>query len=211
MKIKKEKKSMQNLVAESDVMAVLKASTAEQHRAVENLMPFFREQFSLEDYTRTLAAFLGFFEPVEQSLRYAADWSAVGIDIDDRSRAHLLRGDLRALGLSVSAIESLPRTSSLPPMGNLESALGCLYVLEGSTLGGQVIGRELARRFGIDASTGASFFLSHGPRVGDMWREFCSALRKHAHRPSSQQLAVDAAIQTYASLEDWMQKRAIDA
>lgn len=200
---------MQNLVAEPDVMAVLKASTAEQHQAVENLMPFFREQFSLEDYTLTLAAFLGFFEPVEQSLRFAADWSAVGIDINDRSRAHLLRNDLRALGLTVSAMESLPRASSLPPIENLESALGCLYVLEGSKLGGQVIGRELARRFGIDASTGASFFLSHGPRVGDMWREFCSVVRMQSRRPGSRHLAVDAAKQTFASLEDWMQKRAI--
>ena len=139
---------MQNLVAESDVMAVLKSSTAEQHQAVENLMPFFREQFSLQDYTRTLAAFLGFFEPVEQALRESADWSDVGIDIHDRSRAHLLRNDLIALGLSASQIASLPRSTSMPPIHNLESALGCLYVLEGSTLGGQVIGRELARRFG---------------------------------------------------------------
>ena len=202
---------MQNLVAESDVMAVLKSSTAEQHQNVETLMPFFREQFSLEDYTHTLEAFLGFFEPVERALSGAADWSAIGIDIQDRSRAHLLRNDLCARGLSDSAIASLPRCSSLPPMGNLASALGCLYVLEGSTLGGQVIGRELARRFGIGESTGASFFLSHGSRVGEMWKEFCSVVRKHARQADSRQLAVEAAKQTFASLEDWMRKVAIHA
>lgn len=202
---------MHNLVAESDVMAMLKSGTAAQHQNVENLMPFFREQFSLQDYTQTLAAFLGFFEPVEQALRDATDWAAVGIDIQQRSRAHLLRNDLQALGLSAAEIASLPRASSLPPMDNLESALGCLYVLEGSTLGGQVIGRELARRFGIDASTGASFFLSHGSGVGDMWREFCFVVRRHAGQPDSRQLAIEAAKQTFASLEDWMRKAAIHA
>ncbi len=200
---------MQNLVAESDVMAVLKSSTAEQHQTLENLMPFFREQFSLQDYTRTLAAFLGFFEPVEQALRESADWSDVGIDIHDRSRAPLLRNDLIALGLSASQIASLPRSTSMPPIHNLESALGCLYVLEGSTLGGQVIGRELARRFAIDASSGASFFLSHGSRVGEMWREFCAVVRNHIQQPDCQRLAVDAARQTFSSLEHWMRKAAI--
>jgi heme oxygenase len=200
---------MQNLVAESDVMAVLKSSTAEKHQAVENLMPFFRERFSLQDYTRTVAAFLGFFEPVEQALREAADWSNVGIDIQDRSRAHLLRNDLIALGLSPSQIASLPRSTSMPPFHNLESALGCLYVLEGSTLGGQVIGRELARRFDIDASSGASFFLSHGSRVGEMWKEFCAAMREHVQTPDGRRSAVDAAWQTFSSLEGWMRKAAI--
>jgi len=197
---------MQNLLAESDVMVALKSGTAEKHQAVENLMPFFLEQFSLEDYTRNLAAFLGFFEPVEQALRGAADWSDVGIDIQDRSRAHLLRNDLIALGLSVSQIASLPRITSMPPIHNLESAFGCLYVLEGSTLGGQVIGRELARRFGIDASSGASFFLSHGSRVGEMWKEFCAVVRNHVQQPDCQFLAVEAARQTFSSLEHWMRK-----
>jgi heme oxygenase len=197
---------MQNLVAESDVMAVLKSGTAEQHQSVENLMPFFREQFSLEDYTRTQTAFLGFFEPVESALGRAVDWSAVGIDMTTRNRAHLLRDDLIALGLSDSTIASLPRCSSLAPMGDLAGALGCLYVLEGSTLGGQVIGRELARRFGIGASTGASFFLSRGPHVGDMWRGFSFAVRQNILQLDSRQLAVEAAKQTFASLEDWMRK-----
>jgi heme oxygenase len=200
---------MQNLSAESDVMFVLKSGTAEKHQAVENLMPFFREQFPLQDYTRTLAALLGFFEPVEQALRGAADWSDVGIDIQDRSRAHLLLNDLIALGLSASQIASLPRTASLPHIDNLERALGCLYVLEGSTLGGQMIGRELARRFGIDASSGASFFLSHGSRVGEMWKEFCAVVRNHVQQPDCQLLAVEAAKQTFSSLEHWMRKAAI--
>jgi heme oxygenase len=100
----------------------------------------------------------------------------------------------------------LPRCISLPDLGNGESALGCLYVLEGSTLGGQIIGRELARRFGIDELTGASFFLSRGPRIADMWKEFSSVIRKYADNPDRQQLAVQAARETFSGLETWMRK-----
>ena len=202
---------MQNLVAEPDVMAVLKSSTAEQHQNVEHLMPFFREQFSIQDYTQTVAAFLGFFEPAELVLNAAFDWPAIGIDMDERRRAHFLRNDLLALGVSASQIADLPRCSSVPPIRDLGSALGCLYVLEGSTLGGQVIGRELARRFGIDSANGASFFLSHGPRVGEMWKQFCSAVRTHVQQHDRRQSAVDAARQTFSSLEGWMRKVAIHA
>jgi len=197
---------MRDLVAESDVMALLKSSTADLHRSVEQIMPFFRAQFSLRDYTQTLAAFLGFFGPVEQIVRNAADWSAIDFDINRHLRAHRLESDLLALGLSDSDISNLPRCTSLPNVGNRESALGCLYVLEGSTLGGQIIGRELARRFGIDRFTGASFFLSHGSRVGEMWKEFSLLVRSHINKPDSQQLAVHAATETFSSLEAWMRK-----
>jgi heme oxygenase len=197
---------MQSLAAESDVMAVLKLSTAEQHQNVELLMPFFRADFSLQDYSHTLKAFLGFFEPIEQLLNVAADWPSIGIDFSHRRRAHFLRDDLRILSLSDSDIECLPRCTSLPTVHSLESALGCLYVLQGSTLGGQVIGRELARRFSIDESTGASFFLSHGKRIGEMWKEFCAVVRKQVDSPDRQQLSAKAAKETFSCLENWMRK-----
>ena len=38
------------------------------------------------------------------------------------------------------------------------SALGALYVIEGSGLGGRVIGRHLAENLGVKAGAGGSFF-----------------------------------------------------
>jgi len=117
---------MQSLATAPGVMEVLRSSTAEQHLSVELLMPFFRDDFSLQVYRSTLEAFLGFFEPIEELVSVAADWPAIGINFNDRRRAHLLRADLGALGLSHADIANLSRCSFLPAMKSLESALGCL-------------------------------------------------------------------------------------
>ena len=51
-----------------DVMAALKAGTADHHRGVERLVPFFNEDFSLESYTAICVAFHGFYVPIEERL-----------------------------------------------------------------------------------------------------------------------------------------------
>jgi heme oxygenase len=140
---------MQNSSKQIDLIAVLKSNTAAYHRSVEELMPFFRRDFSLEEYVRTLEAFFGFFDPIEQLLSDAVNWSNIGFDFPARRRAHLLRADLRALGSTESSVEEIGRCTRLPAILNQDAALGCLYVLEGSRLGGVIISRELERRFGI--------------------------------------------------------------
>jgi heme oxygenase len=64
---------MQNSSKQIDLIAVLKSNTAAYHRSVEELMPFFRRDFSLEEYVRTLEAFFGFFDPIEQLLSDASE------------------------------------------------------------------------------------------------------------------------------------------
>lgn len=191
---------------ERDIMASLKRHTADAHKQVESLMPFFTEELSVETYTATLRAFLGFFEPVERKLAVIPAWETVPIDLATRRRAHLLRADMRALGMPESEISATPECRDLPATGNCAAGLGCLYVLEGSTLGGQLIAREMERRFGLDRHSGASFFSSHGKDVGAMWKEFCRAVRSYVNTPDRRAAAVNAATQTFHSFESWMRK-----
>jgi heme oxygenase len=197
---------MQTTEVGLDIMAVLKSSTAPQHKAVEQLMPFFRPGFSLQQYADTLAGFLGFFEPLETELAILHGLCALGIDLTHRGRSHLLHHDLRALGLSSSAIAALPRCQNLPLLKNRYNGLGCLYVLEGSTLGGQLIARELSRLFNIDETSGASFFLSHGSHTGEMWKEYCAVVRINVNDPIQQQATVTTAQETFQKFDLWMRK-----
>jgi len=197
---------MQAQSATLDVMAKLKAHTAQHHRQVEKLMPFFEATFSVEEYVRILGIFLGFWEPLEQRLTAIADWQTVGVDVSGRCRANRLRGDLCALGVSEPNIESLPRSQSLPALANVYNGLGCLYVLEGSTLGGQLIARELTRRFGIDEDSGSSFFHSYGSNVGEAWKAFSSAVNTHVNDPAKTNAALTSAEATFVSLEGWVRE-----
>ena len=55
--------------------------------------------------------------------------------------------------------------------------LGAMYVIEGSTLGGQLIGRHVERVLGLTAGQGNAYFRGHNERTGQLWKEFCDALR----------------------------------
>jgi heme oxygenase len=202
---------MQAHEAALDIMAVLKSSTAERHAEIEQLMPFFKETFSLQDYIRTLGIFLGFFEPLERRLASVVGWRSVGIDLKRRRRAYRLRDDLIVLGVSEEQIAHIPRCHHLPDLANRYNGLGCLYVLEGSTLGGQLIARELERRFGIAEFSGSSFFHSHGSNVGEAWKEFCSAARTYGNDPIKEHAAVKSAQETFACFDTWIREANQDA
>jgi len=71
------------------------------------------------------------------------------------------------------------RTRSLPPFPsptNLAEALGMLYVLEGSTLGGHVIIRNL-RKAGSECAS-LAFLDPYGPETGRRWRDFIDVLER---------------------------------
>ena len=47
-----------------------------------------------------------------------------------------------------------------------------MYVVEGSTLGGQYIAKHVERRFGFRGGSGNAYFRGYGERTGSMWRSF---------------------------------------
>lgn len=49
-------------------------------------------------------------------------------------------------------------------------------MLEGSTLGGQVIGRSIAERHGPNAEAACSYYRGHGRATGRMWNAFRARL-----------------------------------
>jgi heme oxygenase len=81
-----------------------------------------------------------------------------------------------------------------------------MYVLEGSTLGGQLIAREIQAKFGIDERSGTAFFHSHGNNVGKMWMDFSAIVRKYVDSLAKQTAALNAAQSTFIKLEGWARK-----
>jgi heme oxygenase len=94
------------------------------------------------------------------------------LDYTSRRRTPLLLSDLRDLGLSVPPL----RDASALMVASRAEALGALYVLEGSTLGGRVIRKALAAR-GHDHA-GLGFLDPYGDRTGERWKSFISVLER---------------------------------
>lgn len=114
----------------------------------------------------------------------------------------MLQRDLWSAGDSPDVVAQLPRCNNLPIVGGILQALGSLYVLEGATLGGQVVARYLSVVPGLTHGAGFSFFRSYGDDIGPMWRAFGEFLSSRAGDGDEE--IVEAACATFATLGQWL-------
>jgi heme oxygenase len=187
------------------ILDFLRDQTRHLHEQVERTVDLPARLRSVAHYASLLARFFGFYAPLEERLAGVGGYDAVGLDLAARRKTHLLRADLTTLGLGAADIDSLARCDDLPVVSDLSSALGCLYVLEGATLGGQIVRRQAPAQLGLTPGSGCSFFASYGERVGPMWQEFCRTLGQYAAAtPGADERVVAAAAGTFGSLDRWL-------
>lgn len=184
----------------------LRRETQESHGEVERRVDILSRVRTDQSYRTLLERFYGVYCPLEhqlgQSMLEIAHWLP---DIEDRMRTKLLRLDLRSLGNLCT--EDLP-LAPVPLLDSLPHRFGCLYVLEGSTLGGQLIAREVSSKLPYTSDLGCSFFASHGAEIGAMWRSFCRALEAYAVANSeSHDSIVQTAAATFSVFGDWLEEK----
>jgi heme oxygenase len=142
----------------------LRSATDELHRRIEEksaIIPRLSDPARRRDVIRRYAAL---HIPADEALAPCL-WDMAGLDFPLRSRTSLL-----APFAGKGPLPAFPR-----PMSRAE-ALGMLYVLEGSTLGGRLILRTLADR-GI-ADPNLAFLDPYGAQTGARWRGFLSVLTR---------------------------------
>jgi heme oxygenase (biliverdin-IX-beta and delta-forming) len=119
--------------------------------------------------------------------------------IDLRSigrRRDWLAVDLHALATALPAPQSLG--FELPTSGH---GFGCLYVLEGSALGGRVISTRVKQTLGLGPATGGAYFHGLGRQTASHWSDFLTALNTI---PANSAMGADAdagAIATFLPLD----------
>jgi len=195
-------------VASAPVLQELRAHTAELHIALEKRLPFFSANLDLPAFLHLMQAYHGFYAPLEDALRTSPGLPA-GFDLQPRFKSATLHGDLRAMGLSAEAIAQLPRCPQLPAVDSASACLGVLYVLEGATLGGQVLRREIHGRLGLDADNGAAFLDVYGAETGRRWRTFLDYLCSRPLDAAERAAVVDAARSTFTCFERWLHRQEV--
>lgn len=176
------------------ILAQLKADTREAHARAEAALNLLDPGLTRERYGDVLRGLHALYVPLCADLgrwlgaHPALDWPA-------RRAAKLdgLAADLHVLGL-----RPLP-PRAVPGLPDEAHAWGALYVLEGATLGGQLLRRHLAARLDEPAA-GLRFFGSYGEQVGPRWKAFGAALEARcAHETATFHDGVVAgAAQTFA-------------
>jgi len=186
------------------VLQRLRVETRTAHEQLESNIDLLGRKWTNEFYRQLLEKFYGFYSIIEPSIWERVQWELVGIDAKKRRKTNLLVQDLKVLGLNCEEIMRLPQCAKVPIVETFSQALGCAYVLEGSTLGGQVITRHLRRELGIESERGASFFTSYGSEVGPMWRDFTNILNTEDLSQEDEDLIVHYACKTFGAFDNWL-------
>jgi heme oxygenase (biliverdin-IX-beta and delta-forming) len=182
----------------------LRRETAHDHETLERRLHLLEPDLSVQRYRLVLQSFHGFYASVEDELlRLAATTPPLGFPL--RTRTELLERDLLALGLSRSDIAALPRCANLPRLRRTEHLAGCLYVLEGACLGGQVIVNALRGRLPITSDRGLSFFVGDGSKTGARWQLVLAWLEDLVRRGALADEIVASACETFCSLGTWLE------
>ena len=179
----------------------LRQETAPMHRELEDAVDIASRIRSRREYQRLLEQFLGFYAPMEDRMAACRDWAAEGIDFERRRKAPWLRKDLSAMGLRPDEIDALPVCEDLPSMPDGDTAAGCFYVIEGSTLGGRHISAMLADS--ESPGTARRFFQGYGDHTGTKWKQTCATLEEMARKGQADRI-ISGAAETFRSLQRWM-------
>jgi heme oxygenase (biliverdin-IX-beta and delta-forming) len=158
------------------MLKCLKDATSTRHAALERRLPLLDANLSHTTYCHFVQRLFGFYDPLETRLLALPWWEVMGIDYVQRRKTPRLRHDLQTLGDTEASIAALPRCADLPPLTNPAQLWGCLYVIEGATLGGQIIIKNLNLNLGLTAASGASFFDGYGAQTGSRWKAFCASV-----------------------------------
>jgi heme oxygenase len=154
---------------EQDVLRRLRTGTAAEHEDVERTLDLLDPGLERARLAEVLDRMHGFWVAAETGLDAWAARSRVDADAvawPCRRRAALFAADLQALGAPVTT--ELP---DLPSVADTDEALGRMYVLEGSTLGGTFIDRHLASLPQL-SDVRVRAFSPYGSETGAMWAGF---------------------------------------
>ncbi len=198
--------------ATTSILSRLRLETRAEHEAVEQVLDLMSATLTCQGYRQQLEQFYGFYKPLEKALHFRGDqWlnsvgetplsnairSALAVRLDKTTH---LQQDLYHLGVTT---DMLPLCTDLPPLNTQAEVLGCLYVIEGATLGGRLIARHLSAALGVTPMRGGRFFEGYGDDTSRMWQGMRQLLVSASPNIETENSIVTNAIGTFACLRGW--------
>ena len=180
----------------SDAHRRLRAATQRDHDRLEARLDILARIATPEGRRAMVQGFHGFHATTEAAL---TPWlaSLPGLDFQARRRSVQLAADLARLGG-----DGGPPVEAAITVASVGEALGRMYVLEGSTLGGRVIRRTVEARG--DSMEGLAFLDPYGERAGERWRAFLAVLDAEAGTTGDVEAMVRGAVAGFRHAELWL-------
>ena len=179
----------------------LREQTQAHHQALEKaIIPFIKNIRSTDDYAALLLIFYTYFGGVELLIDEALDSESMS-DYPQRRKAAALLNDLGVLNVTV---QPLADGNVLPEIKNNLQALGAMYVMEGSTLGGIHIRKMIGDRLPQLTADAFTFFNGYGNDTQEMWQKFKMNVDAAATSRADEEIIIAAANDMFIRFGEWI-------
>lgn len=182
---------------------LLRTETAENHKKLESLMfvnEIMNNSLSIEQYKKLLTVNYTIHQKLENALANMLDADiAAALEMNSRLKLSALEKDLNYWGIDSLTLPGLDFELYLPQKNTAE-VLGALYVLEGATLGGNVIKRHILVNPNFkDKDDGLNYYGVYGEELSTKWKIFVSVLNERV-KESDYEHCINSANQTFNNL-----------
>jgi heme oxygenase (biliverdin-IX-beta and delta-forming) len=181
------------------VIDTVRTETKRQHQELEGvLIPVLKKMTDANAYAALLRMFYGYYQGIEDATdKYLND--DIVPRYSSRGKGERILQDLRSLGIT----DTPPISTNLPEINSVATALGAMYVLEGSSLGGQIITRMLMDSLKMPLEH-FKFYNCYGEESKAYWEQYVDALNNSAASMTEdeREIIVNTAKDTFARFKE---------
>lgn len=179
----------------------LKAATRTTHDALDKRIMAADIFASRDHFARFVRVQYRFHQDID-TLYADAALDALLPELIDRRRLLKIANDLGELGHALPPLVPSP----LGQKTQLPTALGWLYVAEGSNLGGTILFKLASEKLGLGHSLGASHLAAHPDGAARHWRQFTSALDTLTLSPQQEDQVVQGAEEAFRTVRCYVEE-----
>jgi heme oxygenase len=164
---------------------------------------------TLDDYKKYLSALLNFIKGFEKYI--FPELQQFVPDLEKRKRTKIIKDDLTKLGQNLTQVEIMPESYFRSMYTDPYAALGALYVVESSGLGGQLIQKHLQDTVKGAVAGKLKYFVAHGEEAEPMWQSFLQNFSAIAENSDKEENIIDGALRTLRLLDQLMTEESVKA
>lgn len=185
----------------------LKQGTEDIHKITEdkNLAKYILDHsISIEDYNTLLTINYNAYTTIEQALvQKKSKFDEILHPFIDTGKSERLLHDIKKMDSNKhNNLISNPNSSKYTIHSQFE-AIGALYVIEGSMLGGLLINKHLSKCTQLKEVNAFSFF-SHDPKATlNRWKTFCSTINQMNFDHTEKETALVSAKKTFSIFNEY--------
>ncbi|MEI7839642.1 MAG: biliverdin-producing heme oxygenase [Methylococcaceae bacterium] len=196
----------------SDLRTLLRSATHTFHVQLNQhplLTGLTKPDYPLANYRKLLLVYFHLYQALEDRISQFFSTQSCAFDYSARYKLPWLLKDITFFKDDPHAAGNVPCPAMiLPEIVNMGQLIGVLYVLEGSTLGGQLVFRSLVDYQSLNRNEGACFFNGYSERTPLLWQDFLSFSDIISGDDAQCQAAKVAACQTFQLFKQMLDDQA---